>query len=280
MNISTLVKDIYALAEGAKAPSPGMDYSVQASYAKWFEKEEKVRDSKTLYFSEVGDPCLRKLWYKVNMPEAATAIDGNLRIKFFYGDMLEELVLGLTKAAGHSVEDTQKRVVYEVDGWQVRGRIDAIIDGVPVDVKSVTKFSEEKFKGGLKDDPFGYYMQLCGYATTLNTSSAGFLTIQKELGHINYYPIDVNPGLFKLQVSHAIEAVQEKEATSLPRMKSVPQSATSKNEKLCTTCSYCSYKEECWKDANDGAGVRTFLYSSGPVYLVHVEDVPRVMEVK
>ena len=106
-----------------------------------------------------------------------------------------------------------------------------------------------------------------------------FLTIQKELGHINYYPIDVNTGLFKLQVAHTIGAVEEKDVTMLPQMKPVPQSATSKNMKLCTSCSYCSYKEECWKDANDGVGIRTFLYSGGPVYLVRVEDVPRVTEV-
>jgi hypothetical protein len=214
------------------------------------------------------------------MPEAASAIDGNLRIKFFYGDMLEELVLGLAKASGHSVEGQQQRVEYDVgDGWKIRGRIDAIIDGVPVDVKSVTKFSEEKFKNGLKDDPFGYYMQLCGYATTLNSSDAGFLTIQKELGHINYYPIEVNTGLFKLQAAHAVEVVTEKTPDGLKRMASVPQSATSKNMKLCTSCSYCAYKEECWKEANGGAGLRTFLYSSGPIYLTEVADVPRVTEV-
>lgn len=278
--IDTLVSDIYKLAEGAKAPSLDSDYTVSASYAKWFDKEEKVRESKVLYFSEVGDPCVRKLWYKYNKPELATPIDGNLRIKFFYGDMLEELVLGLAKDAGHEVTGQQQRVVYDVgDGWIVRGRIDAIIDGVPVDVKSVTKFSEEKFKNGLKDDPFGYYQQLCGYATTLNSNRAGFLTIQKELGHINYYPIDVNPNLFKMQAQHAVESVQEKDVTTLPQLAAVPQSATSKNMKLCTSCGYCAYKNDCWKDANDGKGLRTFMYSSGPTFLVHVEDTPRVLEV-
>jgi hypothetical protein len=280
MNVSTLVSDIYKLAEGALAPSPDSNYTVSASYGKWFDKEEKVREPKVLYFSEVGDPCVRKLWYKYNKPELATPIDGNLRIKFFYGDMLEELVLGLARDAGHEVTDQQKRVVYDAgDGWIVRGRIDAIIDGVPVDVKSVTKFSEEKFKNNLKDDPFGYYQQLNGYATALNNNDAGFLTIQKELGHINYYPIEVNRGLFKVQVEHAVDAVKEPTVETLPQLAAVPQSATSKNVKLCTSCGYCAYKADCWKDANEGKGLRTFLYSTGPVHLVHVEDVPRVLEV-
>jgi hypothetical protein len=280
MSIDTLISDIYKLAEGAKAPSPNGDYTVSASYAKWFDKQERVREDKVLYFSEVGDPCSRKLWYKYNKPELATAIDGNLRIKFFYGDMLENLVLDLVRSAGHEVSGEQQRVIYDAGGgWVVRGYIDAIIDGVPVDVKSVTKFSEEKFKNNLKDDPFGYYQQLCGYATTLNAPNAGFLTIQKELGHINYYPIEVNPGLFKLQAANAIEVVQEKEVTTLPQLNAVPQSATSKNMKLCTSCGYCAYKTDCWKDANDGKGLRTFIYSTGPVFLVNVVDVPRVLEI-
>lgn len=278
MKIDTLVEDIYKLVGGGIAPATS-NHNVAVDYSKWFSKEEKVREDKTLFFSEIGDPCVRKLWYKVNAPALGEQVSSDMKVKFFYGDMLEELVLKLCEDAGHEVSGKQERVSFDIgDGWQVRGRMDAVIDGVPVDVKSVTKFSEEKFKGGLKDDPFGYYHQLCGYATALSSPTAGFLTIQKELGHINYYPIEVNSGLFKLQAVHAVEAVTSK-LEDLPRLDPVPQSATSKNAKLCTSCSYCAYKKDCWKEANEGKGLRTFLYSTGPVFLTKVEDLPRVMEV-
>jgi len=270
--IDTLVADMYSVVSGG-IPNATSNTNVSVSYDKWFTPRGSERDEKVLYFSEVGTPCPRQLWYKYNAPEIATKPDGNLLLKFFYGDILEELVLNVAESAGHKVEAKQERVLYEVGGgWYVRGRIDAVIDGVVVDVKSVTKYSEEKFKGGLVDDPFGYYQQLNGYAAALNNDTAGFVTIQKELGHINYYPIQVDRGLFAQQADFAVETVTSNIA-EIPRLEAVPQSKTSKNKKLCTACSYCSFKGECWPE------MRTFLYSHGPEFLVDVVDVPRVMEV-
>jgi hypothetical protein len=272
-DISTLVDDIYKVVEGALPPSVTSN-KVDVSYDKWFNTEPRVREDKVLYFSEVGDPCPRRLWYKYNQSELATKPDGRSLLKFFYGDILEELVLNVAESAGHSVTNKQERVTYEVgDGWVVRGRIDAIIDGVPVDVKSVTKYSEEKFKYGLQDDPFGYYQQLNGYATTLNSDSAGFVTIQKELGHVNYYPIEVNKSLFKLQAEHSVEIVSLDKPDTIERLQPVAASKTSKNKKLCTSCSYCNFKKQCWPE------MRTFMYANGPEFLVEVVDTPRVMEI-
>jgi hypothetical protein len=270
--IHTLVPDIYSVISGG-IPNATSNTDVTVSYDKWFTPRSQEREDKILYFSEVGIPCPRQLWYKYNAPEIAVKPDGNLLLKFFYGDILEELVLNVSESAGHIVEKKQERVLYEVGGgWYVRGRIDAIIDGVVIDVKSVTKYSEEKFKGGLIDDPFGYYQQLNGYAAALNNDSAGFVTIQKELGHINYYAINVDKGLFAQQADFAVETVTSNIA-EIPRLAPVPQSKTSNNKKLCTACSYCSFKSECWPE------MRTFLYSNGPEFLVDVVDVPRVMEV-
>ncbi len=271
-HINTLVDDIYSVVSGGLAPATTHN-KVEVSYDKWFTPRDKEREEKILYFSEVGDPCPRRLWYKYNTPTVADTPDGKSLLKFFYGDMLEELVLNVAEDAGHSVTSKQERVLYDIgDGWYVRGRIDAVIDGVCVDVKSVTKYSEEKFKHGLVDDPFGYYQQLNGYATALNLDSAGFLTIQKELGHVNYYPIEVDKNMFKHQAEHAVDIVTS-DVVSLQRLDPVPQSKTSKNKKLCTSCSYCAFKKECWPE------MRTFLYSSGPEFLVEVVDVPRVMEI-
>lgn len=271
--INTLVDDIYKVVEGGLPPATNNN-KVDVSYDKWFNTEPRVREEKVLYFSEVGDPCPRRLWYKYNVPDAGKKYDGNALLKFFYGDILEELVLNVAEDAGHTVTGKQDRVTYEVgDGWVVRGRIDAIIDGTMVDVKSVTKYSEEKFKNNLQEDPFGYYQQLNGYATATNSATAGFLTIQKELGHVSYYPIDVNPGLFKLQAESAVEIVQMESPEGLSRYDPVPASKTSKNTKLCTSCSYCNYKKECFPE------VRTFIYANGPQYLVDVVDLPRVIEV-
>lgn len=272
--IDTLVGDIYATLEG-KAPSRGfssldLTASLKEAYAK--ATTIKERPPKTLYFSEIGDPCQRKLNYRVNYPQLAEKHDGNTLIKFFYGNMLEDFVLAATEAAGHVVSDRQGRAKLELeDGWKVTGKIDAIIDGVLVDVKSTTKYGEEKFKYGLVDDPFGYALQLGGYAVALGIPNAGFLTIQKELGHLGWYPITVDKTKVMAGAMAAVKAATA-DLKELKRIDPVPQSKTSKNMKLSTTCSYCPYKKECWPE------MRTFLYSNGPEFLVKVVDVPRVNE--
>ncbi len=270
-SIETLVDDIYKVASGASAPF-GDTFSFSTDYSKWWG-EPWVRKEKHLSFSEIGKPCLRQLWYEVNTPTNKEEVDGNLRIKFLYGDMLESLVLSLTKASGHDVQREQERVIYNVgNGWTISGRLDAFIDGVCVDVKSTTKNGIRKFEEGLKDDPFGYKHQLSGYAVATDSSAAGFLTIQKELGHIAYFPIEVDKVHFAEQAHAATEAVELTENT-LPRLGLMPQSNTSKNMKLCTTCSYCGFKKECWPD------MRVFNYSTGPVFLVKIVDIPRVQEI-
>jgi hypothetical protein len=274
----TLVNDIHAMVRG-ETPPVADKHNIQVSYSKWHTPRDRKREEKKLYFSEVGDPCPRKLWFRYNQPEISEQVDAPQLIKFFYGDMLEELVLNMAEDAGHVVEDKQRSVQYDVgNGWIISGRIDAVIDGDVVDVKSVTKYSEEKFKSGLVDDPFGYKAQLNGYAAALNANRMGFLTIQKELGHVNYYPFPVDKHWFHTQATSAVGIVTSKGYEKLPQFKPVPQSKTSKNEKLPTACGYCSYKKECWKNANSGKGLRTFLYSTGPEYLVNVVDTPRVME--
>jgi hypothetical protein len=271
-SITTLVDDIHKLAAGGHPP-PATSTDVSVSYAKWFDTEPWSRKDKHISFSEIGDPCLRRLWYKVNSPEHGEDISSSLRIKFLYGDMLENLVLSLAKAAGHEVCDEQKRVTFSVgNGWTISGKLDAVIDGVVVDVKSTTKFGVQKFENGLRDDPFGYAQQLTGYATALSNPTAGFLTIQKELGHIAYFPQEVRMGHFHNNAKVATEAVELPE-NNLPIIPPVPQSKTSKNMKLAPSCSYCAYKKQCFPK------LRTFIYSDGPVYLVDVVDTPRVLEV-
>ena len=276
-NISTLVADIHeAIDEGvSEGTSISILEEIATSYRKQFgARKEKERDDKTLFFSEISDPCMRRLWYKYHSPNIGTPIPPTTRIKFMYGDVLESLVLQLAEDAGHSVTNKQEGVeyVHTDSGWRVRGRIDAIIDNVVVDVKSVTKFSVLKFEDGLKDDPFGYYGQLNGYATVLKSSDMGFLTIEKELGHLDYHPFKQDTQSFAHTFARAVRAV-DADAPKADPLETVPQSKTSKNEKLCVTCSYCPYKKECYPD------VRAFSYAGKVEWLTKVVDTPRVPEI-
>lgn len=282
-NIKSLVKDIYeVISTGRAEGSPDLStYSLDMSsaYTSMVVPENKIRTPETLYFSEIGTPCSRKLWYKVNNT-GKEQLQAYTRIKFSYGHMLEALVLQLARDAGHEVSGEQQRVEYNhPSGWRVSGRIDAIIDGVLVDVKSVSKFGKQKFENGLLDDPFGYKDQLNGYATVLKNDETGFLTIEKELGHIAYYPFGgYDSKNWDSLVDKAVSVVSS-HVVPERAFEPVPQSKTSRNGKLSVNCSYCEYKQECWQDANDGQGLRGFAYSGKIEWLAEVVDLPRVPEI-
>jgi hypothetical protein len=225
--------------------------------------------------SNLGTPCDRKLWYTINTPEKAEAIEPHAQIKFLFGDILEELLLFLSQAAGHSVEGTQDKV--NING--VEGSRDAVIDGVVVDVKSASSFSFKKFEEGLtpEKDGFGYLTQLRGYLfgskedpLVKHKDIAAFLAIDKQLGKIT---LDIHG---KDNTDFIALAKKKQEVIKLssppPRAFSDVPYQKSGNRKLGVECSYCSFKETCWP------GVRTFFYSQGPVHLTQVVKEPKVNE--
>jgi hypothetical protein len=214
------------------------------------------------------------------MPASAEPILPHTLFKFIYGDLIEEATLMLAEAAGHKVERRQEPVQMHSGEWEVRGKIDAVIDDVLVDVKSCSPFGYKKFAEGLTDDndSFGYRLQLSAYNLALplkmDVTDQGFLAVDKQNGHIGYFPQEYVP--VETRVETLVFAL-EHDRPPTRRFKLIPD-GKSGNEKLCTECSYCPYKFECWKDANSGHGLRGFSYSTGPVFLGTVVRTPNVPE--
>lgn len=242
---------------------------------------KKIRPPKTLYMSEVGQPCKRKLWYRYYQDDLgieSEAMHPNTILKFLYGDIIEELILAVAKKAGHTVEDEQLSHSFMCDGWEIRGRQDARIDGHLVDVKSASSFAMQKFRNGLTPDKdaFGYLGQLSLYLDE-HDEEASFLAVDKVTAAL---VLDTHTNLRDpYQVAQeAVDAVQDTENPPPIPFPTVPD-GKSGNMKLGTNCGYCEYKQECYKDSNDGKGLRGFLYSNGPVWLATVEKTPKVMEI-
>lgn len=185
------------------------------------------------------------------------------------------LLLFLSKEAGHSVEKLQEEV--EVNG--VLGHADAVIDGVTVDAKSASSFSFQKFKDGrfLTDDPFGYLGQIGGYRKALKTDRAGFLVADKVHGDIYFAEVD-SETLAANEPEPRIEHLNEVLASKSepPRCYEDEPYGTSGNRVLSTPCSYCQFADYCWRDANDGEGLRTYYYAKGPVKFTRVVKEPKV----
>jgi hypothetical protein len=277
--LDTIVEDIYGVIEGKGGWDATITEFLSTSIAKVaqdrFSKKQEPRGYLSL--SSLGTPCNRKLWYKINQTKDAEPLTAEALGTFFYGDLLEVLVLALAQAAGHKVEGMQDRV--SIGG--IKGHRDAVIDGVTVDVKSASKQGFEKFKSHnlREDDPFGYISQLSSYVAAgkydplvKDKTKGAFLVVQKDRFKLCLDEYDFTEEIDNK--GQEIESVKAMVAGPIPedRIPPVPQSKTSPNTKLSTTCGYCEYRKVCWPEA------RTFLYSSGPEFLVEVVNEPRVME--
>lgn len=290
--IDTLVSDVYDVLKNvidgdshdvSEEAVEHLGQNIAGSVKRALTARTGSRKDKVLYMSEVGKPCRRQIWYGLRDETPREKLLPHTIIKFLYGDILEDLLLFFAEEAGHTVEDQQK--VCEVEypnGWRVRGRLDAKIDGRVVDAKSASTFAFKKFRENRvhEDDPFGYIEQLNHYCEAEGVQIGepmSFFAIDKQNGNL---VLDTYTYVGSGRESDRLELVEQMEADDPPArgFDPVPE-GKSGNLKLGLNCSYCPFKQECWKDANDGKGIRAFAYSHKPVFLVKVEKEPRVPEI-
>ncbi len=285
MSTDTLVSDIYRMIdtkdipEGVPVEQVINDFGENVKQILRNNITESTFDRRKLRMSNIGKKD-RQLWYSYNGYKGEELMP-HTRIKFLYGHLIEEMVLALTKLAGHDVTDEQKQA--EVDG--IKGSMDCKIDGVLTDVKSASPYGFKKFKDGslINDDPFGYVDQIKGYAHSEGVTDVGWLVMDKTNGHLTYLKYDMADEsqwywskLNFFSIEERIKNIKRVVKSETPPERCYKPIADGKsgNMKLAVGCSYCAYKHECW-----GKDLRTFIYSTGPRYLTEVKFVPSVLEV-
>lgn len=268
--IDTLVSDIESLFDGHH-----FDYSVASRFSSAVANnlvdrfKEYGEDRKpTLRLSNIGKP-LRQLWFELKSGAQPEPLKPSDKLKFLYGDILEDTLLLLVIAAGHEVTDIQKRV--EIDG--IIGHIDCIIDGWVIDFKSCSPASFKKFKTNSlrEDDPFGYVAQLLGYGSAINLPSA-YLAIDKVHGNLHLLKLDGDYDV-KQRIVDCRTALDKAEPPVDLCYEPEPF-GKSGNLALPIGCSFCKWKHPCYKDK--GIELRQYQYSFGPVYFTEVKREPRV----
>ena len=282
--IDTLIKDIKTLlVEGPKELTTNDNTFGRKFYDILERRWDSINSERVeqIWFSNIGHPCSRKLWYKLHIPDKAEPLGPSTRLKFLYGEFLEELVLELARLSGHSVEYEQEKVVWN----EISGRIDAIIDGVLVDVKTASPRAFKKFKDGLTDqeDSFGYLGQLAGYLLALRETKpellkehnkAAFLAINKVNGdlHLDVHEFS-DQDLYEWFVEFEERKIEATGEDPPERAFNLTPEGKAGNMKLGVNCSYCEFKKECWP------GLRKFVYAGNrPVYLAKIIKEPNVRE--
>ena len=283
MKIFKLVQDIYTLVLTKRAP-PGVDVEKEIdafgeAVKELMRKEflSKSFDARKLRLSNIGRDD-RYLWNHYHSKAKQKYRPENL-IKFMYGHLIEEMLLFLTKMSGHEVTHEQ----HPCTVGDIKGSMDCKIDGIVTDVKSTSTYGFKKFKDGslAYDDDFGYVAQIKAYAHSEGETKYGWLAMDKQNGHLTYLLYDeqdTQAPIYKTiaysiedRVKHINEVVQLKEP---PKHCHEPiPDGKSGNLRLDTGCSYCHFKKVCWP------GVRGFVYSNGPKFLVKVVNEPNVPEI-
>lgn len=271
--MTTLSDDIYKVIEGEiKVDDIAYDELAEAiceTIHRRLSDTEPVR--KTLGLSSVGKP-LRKLWYDFHSDIELVKPTPSMRLKFLFGDIIEDLLLWLVEVSGHTVTDRQK----EVNCCGIIGHIDSIIDGEVVDIKSASPKSYLKFLIGSlpENDPFGYLAQITAYDKEVGKGNPGFLVMNKVTGEICEYRPD--PIFDMPDVEPIIEKAKAVVDSDTPPdelcYEPVPDGASG-NMKLATGCEYCPYKHLCFPD------LRAFKYANGVRYLTRVVKEPKVEEI-
>jgi hypothetical protein len=268
-NIKTLVQDIYSrVTSNEPFNKDDVNEFAKNLAAKLANRMSEERDRSKLSMSQLGVPCDRKLWYRFRDPVGAEPLSPATRIKFLFGDILEELLMFLARAAGHDVKGEQDAV--SLNG--IKGHRDGIIDGHLVDAKSASTNSFGKFRDHRlrDDDPFGYLAQLGSYLEAsredpeiTDKNTASFLAIDKQHGHVVLDTYSFNG------VDHAalVDAKRALIAGDIPE-RLPDEDGGYGNRVLGLECSYCEFKQKCFP------GLRVFDYSGGPRFFTKVVKQP------
>jgi hypothetical protein len=162
--LDTLIPDIYSMLEqGADVEQAHVKEaldevgSLVREAVETILREGQREGASHLRLSSIGKPD-RQIWYGVQGEEGEST-NGQTKIKFLMGHVLEALLICLTKASGHEVTEAQDTV--EVEG--VLGHQDCRIDGCACGHQvCIVSFAFKKFKEGRlsEDDSFGYIAQI------------------------------------------------------------------------------------------------------------------------
>jgi len=288
-SIETLVKDIEnVLLNGAPVTDEQTSKFGSLVAKTMAERLNEEKREFTLRMSNIGHPCVRKLWLDKHRPEGKEPLRASDKLKFLFGDLIELLVLFLADLSGHEVKDQQK----ERNLYGIKGHSDVTLDGRLVDAKSASSYSFKKFKAGLTkaDDAFGYLGQLGGYhkasqddPEVVDKESASFLVVDKQHGHITLdtHTFDHSSINWEGTVKDRIDIVDN--SNDIPDRAFSPIEDGYKhkdkgfisngNEKLGINCSYCDQKFNCHEN------IRIFLSSRGPQFFTKVVKEPKMKEV-
>jgi|TARA_R110002020_G_scaffold82922_3_gene205467 hypothetical protein len=206
--------------------------------------------------SNLGRPKCQ-LWFDKNKPSKASELPSNFVINMFLGDVVEAIFKGILRAMKVEFQDNGK-IDVNIEGQNISGEYDLILNGKVDDVKSASnwsyKYKFDSYDSLKKNDSFGYIPQLAIYAEGSGAKVGGWWVINKANGEFKY--VSANE-MDKKEVMNEIKDTISYINNDEPFQRCfepVPETYRNKpsgNTILPKECHFCKYKTDCWEDMQE-----------------------------
>lgn len=224
----------------------------KASLRKQFQSD---RRSFGIRMSNVGRPSCQ-LWMQKHRAEEQEDKPYDFIMKMLMGDAIECISLFVMKAAGVDVQDVSGKVTLDLDGRQIDGEYDVIIDDKVWDVKSASPYSfQNKFKDFeslAKDDTFGYVSQGFGYAEACGKKFGGWIAVNKVTGEWKFVEANNSQEMHHEVLSNIKDTYDliASDSSEFKRcfddVEETYRRVPTGNRHICRTCGFCEFKHTCW----------------------------------
>ena len=205
--------------------------------------------------SSIGRPSCQ-LWFEKNHPEKALPKPTTFVMNMMIGDIIEAIFKGLLKEAGVKYENSDK-VKLDLDGTQIEGTYDLVINDAVDDIKSASNWSYinkfDSFEKLKESDGFGYIAQLAGYAKASNKKAGGWWVVNKANGDFKYVPatsLDIEQEC--TNIKNTISKIEDnKFERCFEPIDETFRGKPTGNKILNDGCIFCAFRYECWESLQD-----------------------------
>jgi hypothetical protein len=229
-----------------------------------------------LRMSNLGRPTCQ-LWFEKNKPELASPKPNNFMMNMMLGDIVEAVFKGLLRGAGVKYEEPE-HVSLDVDGTNISGTYDLVVDGAVDDVKSASGWSYDNkftnFDTLREGDSFGYVSQLVGYAKAAKKKIGGWWVVNKANGKFKYVSAQNAEVDYEMRrIRATVETVKHnKFARCFEDSAETWRTKPTGNRRLGVICGFCDYKHACWKNLKELPSVMSKAKIPPTVYYTELKE--------
>ena len=217
------------------------------------EKQDKIPRRKYLGASSLGDECSRKIQYRYMgiKPDVDKKFDAKTLRIFAMGHVIEDLMAMYIRDCGFllKTEKNNEQFGFETGGGEIRGHIDGVIVGGPLNMKypmlwECKSANDKKFnefvKNGVANTNPVYAAQVALYQAymDLTENPCMFTVMNKNNSEIYIELIDFNQNLAQTTSDKAVNILEATKANEI-----LPRIAQNDDFYL---CKMCDFYQTCW----------------------------------